>query len=188
MLVFLMKLMQMKNFFKLCSFIVVGGLAGCATPSEVQNMVVRSDVFQETINASFAHKIAVEKIEGGSETIPFLVSQVSDSDFKAALEESLKNAGYLSKEQPEYKLSAHLVNLEQPFIGFNFTVRATVDYKIVAVSNNQAVFEETIESAYTTKVSDSLIGVSRLRIANEGAIKRNIELMLKKLSAPKSII
>ncbi|HEY7907177.1 MAG TPA: hypothetical protein VIC53_09710 [Wenzhouxiangella sp.] len=43
------------------------------------------------------------------------------------------------------------------------------------------VYERLIERAHTTKFSEAFMGVERLKLANEGAIRVNIESLISDL-------
>jgi len=157
-------------------------LSGCASPAMHENMVVSGEQLRVVVPGSkFHNKISKITVTGGSETIPIWTSQVSSESFQLALSESLNKAG-LATEQGPYSLNANLVALDQPLLGVGMTVRASVDYKIKDEATGSVLFDETIDSAYTATMSDAVIGVKRLRLANEGAIRRNIEQFLKKIN------
>lgn len=176
--------MQKKSMRKITIILTIAGIAlsGCASPSMNENMIPQGEQLHK-FNAGhkFYHNIQNTEVTGGSETIPLWTSQVSSESFQLALNDSLREAGILS-EGGKYDLKANLLSLDQPLFGIGMTVRATIDYLIKDRTNGMVVFDETIESSFTAGMSDSVMGVKRLRLANEGAIRHNIELLLKKLS------
>lgn len=62
------------------------------------------------------------------------------------------------------------------------TVKAVVNYKLTDKTSHNTILKETIDSSYTAQFSDSVVGVKRLRLANEGAIKENIKQFIEKLN------
>jgi len=50
------------------------------------------------------------------------------------------------------------------------------------VSTGDNVFEKLIVSSYSAGIDESFIAVTRLRKANEGAVRNNIEQFIKYLS------
>jgi hypothetical protein len=54
-------------------------------------------------------------------------------------------------------------------------VTASVHYRVVDAATGAVGFERPISASYTAAFGDHLIGVERLRLATEGAVKRNIE-------------
>ena len=67
-------------------------------------------------------------------------------------------------------------------MGFNMTVSVTANWKLIDLSNNKVVFEELIPTPYKARMSESWIGVERLRMANEGAVRENIKAGIQKLN------
>jgi hypothetical protein len=57
-------------------------------------------------------------------------------------------------------------------IGFDLTVHSQVQYKLVDTAGGKAVFDRDIDADFTAGVGDVFIAVERLRLANEGSIKR----------------
>ena len=127
------------------------------------------------------NNLCVGKVSGGSKTNPLWVSKVDDKRFNAALTASLKNAGFISAS-PQYRLEAKLQVLAQPFMGANLRGTALIDYHIYDIKSGKQVFDETIDSEFTSKLNDALMEATRLKIANEDAIRCNIEQLIKKLN------
>ena len=109
-------------------------------------------------------------------------SQVSAEDFQKALEVSLQEAGYLSKDNSAYSLTVNFEGLKQPFVGFNMTVTSSVNYDLKDLKKEKSILNENINAKFTATVSDAFVGVKRLRMANEGSIKENIKQLIDKLS------
>ncbi|MEM7445697.1 MAG: hypothetical protein AAF414_20415 [Pseudomonadota bacterium] len=63
------------------------------------------------------------------------------------------------------------------------TVTSTVEYVIEDQLTGQTIFEEVITAPYTAAFGDSLLGVERLRLANEGSIRANIQEFFVRLGA-----
>ena len=66
-------------------------------------------------------------------------------------------------------------------IGLDMTVTATVTYTLVERATGKTAWEKVIVAPYTAKFGDSLLGVERLKLANEGAIRTNISNLLDDL-------
>lgn len=109
-------------------------------------------------------------------------SNVGSTEFEHALEMSLRRVGLLAERQAgHYTLTAHLESVDQPFIGLDMTVTATVSYAISERATGKDVFKKTLAVPYTASFGDSLMGVERLRLANEGAIRANITQFIDEL-------
>lgn len=157
-------------------------LAGCAAPAEKENMVPYADqLLKMGPQQKIHHKIKNIQVTGGSDTNPLWTSQVSNTDFQAALYTALDQAKILN-DVGNLNLKVRLVALDQPLFGIGMTIHASVEYVINDDNTDKTIFDEIVNSSYTAEMSDSLVGVTRLRLANEGAIRNNIELLIKRLA------
>jgi len=158
--------------------IVVAGLSGCASPAQVGGMTATHiDLAKAAANTQTKNNISLNNVSGGSETNPLWVSKVADADFKLALEKSLKDAMLLSStvNDSKYLLEVKLVSLDQPLFGLDLQVTAIVEYILKTKSTGQVIYIKTLTTPFTATFSDSAIAIQRLRIANEGAVRNNIE-------------
>jgi hypothetical protein len=164
-------------------------LVGCASPARVDQMQVSSSLAARTsaANSQFKESIAIKDVTGGKETNPMWVSNVSSSDFARALEASLKDVGFLSpnNQGSKYVLIAHLRKLDQPMLGASMTVTATVQYSLIDRSTNVEVFARTVSLPFTAAWNAAFAGSERLKLANEGAIRVNIQQLIDDLIAAK---
>ncbi len=164
-------------------------LVGCAAPARVDQMQVdtsmatRASLSQSPLRGN----VALKEVTGGRETNPMWVSNVSSSDFEAALEASLKAAGLAAphRQAGRYVLTADLLKLEQPMLGASMTVTATVAYRLIERSTNKEVFTRTLAVPYTAPFSAAFLGSERLKLANEGAMRENIRQLIDLLASQK---
>lgn len=159
-------------------------LSACATgarPSAMTASVSNTTVISET--SSLRKAITVAEVSGGQETNPLWTSQVDNASFKSALEQSLTLHAMISEGAARYKLEAKLLELDQPFGGFDMTVGSRVFYRLAEADTNERVYEKEIDCEYTADFSDAFLGYERLKLANEGAIKKNIALFMEALIA-----
>ena len=155
-------------------------LVGCASASKPGAML--ASVSEQTIiseTSPLREAVRVGDVDGGKKTNPLWSSQVSSEDFSEALRQSLSAHAMLSGGEGDYRLDASLLKVKQPFIGIDMTVTSTVLYELTNLKTGAVVFEETIETPYTAKMSDAFVGVKRLQLANEGSIKSNISSIIK---------
>ena len=162
-------------------------LAGCAAPARVDQMQVNLPMATRTAAATSVlhNEIGIKDVAGGSETTPMWMSKVSSADFERAHEASLKDAGLLSpnRQGSKFQLIATLQKLDQPFMGASLTVTATVTYSLINRATNKEVFSRTYAPPYTAAWNAAFLGTERLRLANEGAIRANIEAFINELLA-----
>ena len=159
-------------------------LSACASPAEMQNMVVaRQPVVIAEPNSSFRNALAIARIDGGETTNPLWTSEIDGAAFQGALRESLEQNDLLAKTLPSsrFDLYATLGSVNQPFIGLDMTVSSTVMYRVVERKTKLNWFKDSVFASYTAKFSDSLIGIQRLRFANEGSIRENIKEFIRRL-------
>jgi hypothetical protein len=160
-------------------------LAACAQPAERANMV-----FKKTAATIFWEKspllkaITIKAVNGGEETNPLWTSEVDNAGFRHALEASFRNHDLLTDTPAQAKLdlTVTLRKLTQPFGGFNMTVTSDVQYLLGRRIDNTKAGGFIVQAPYTATFGDAAYGVTRLRLANEGAIRENIGKFLKALS------
>ena len=152
-------------------------LAACAQPAERSNMV-----FEKTAATIFWEKspllkaITIKAVYGGQDTNPLWISQVDNSSFRHALEASFKNHDLLSGAPASAKLglTVNLRKMVQPFGGFDMTVTSDIQYLLVRRRDSSKAGGFIVLAPYTATFGDAAYGVTRLRLANEGAIRDNI--------------
>ncbi|MDR9390341.1 MAG: hypothetical protein RI549_08315 [Wenzhouxiangella sp.] len=173
----------MSPVFKTAVVVVMAAvLSGCATPARISGMVASYDSVEAPADAYLRDSIRVGQVTGGKETNPMWTSQVDAVSFRAALERSLEQAGlFNNSDLADHYLNAQLVELDQPLFGTSLTVKATVRYELIHAPTERVVYEQMIERAHTAKFSDAFIGVERLKLANEGAVRVNIETLIADL-------
>ncbi len=166
------------------SILLLTSLAACASGARSGAMtapVTEATVISDT--SSLKKAITVSEVTGGSETNPLWMSEVGNPEFKTALEQSLTLNAMYETERPRYRLEAKLMELDQPYAGFDATVGSRVFYRLGRAEDNDLVYQTEISCEYTANFSDALLGVERLRLANEGAMKKNITLFMEALVA-----
>jgi hypothetical protein len=159
-------------------------LGACASGASTGAMIV--PLSQERIVADqspLRGNISIANVTGGKETNPLWTSEVSNDAFLDALKQSLSVHTLLGNDKAKYRLAAKLVQLKQPFAGFNMTVTAKVQYTLTEVASNKTVFDRTLETPYQAKMGDAFLGAKRLQLANEGAVRTNIQALIDALIA-----
>lgn len=161
-------------------------LAGCATPARVDQMKVDAPPGTRTAITTSVMKqaIAIGQVSGGKDTNPLWVSNISTADFERALQASLESAGLLAPDRQKcrLKLTAQLLSLDQPFFGADMTVTASVLYTLFDCATTKEVWVKTITLPYKAAFGDALLGVERLKLANEGAARVNIAKLVELLA------
>jgi hypothetical protein len=156
-------------------------LGGCATPADPKAMVISSEPAAKPFPAKLQHAMCVRAVTGGEATNPLWVSKVDDAGFHTALANSLDGAGLTATADGcHYPVDVNLLGLSQPSVGFDMTVTSHVNYKVYD-AGGQPVLLETINAPFTATMGDSVIGIVRLKMANEGSIRASIQQFFDKL-------
>jgi hypothetical protein len=164
-----------KSLYLLTAAFALALLGGCASGARVENMEVAGLPAQRIAPSPLRQQLAVSAVGGGSDTHPLAKSSVGNAEFESALKNSLRATGLLAEgPAARYTLSAQLNELEQPTFGFNMTVTAKVSYTVAEQGSGKIIWQQTLTTPYTAAFGDSLLGVERLRLANEGAIRSNL--------------
>ena len=159
-------------------------LTACATPAQVDSMTTNKSFIASASTSPLRGNIAIKDVIGGEETNPLWTSKISAADFERALEASLQGAGLLAARQSgKNVLSVHLQKLDQPLIGISFTVTATVNYRLTERATGKVLYEKDISVPYTATFGDAAMAITRLRLANEGAARTNIEAFIDEVLA-----
>lgn len=155
-------------------------LYGCPSPATKEGMIVTDyRAPKQTGDIIF-----VKESAGGSATDPFGVSKIPNDNFSEAVKASLLNSkaflALSSNWGDEWALEIDIRNVEQPFFGFDFTVRTFIRYTLFLRS--QKVYETEIYATGTATMDDSFLGLIRLRLANERSARANIKTFIQELS------
>lgn len=159
-------------------------LAACAQPARVSQMVAPNVMAPVTAsNPELLDSIAISDVKGGQSTSPLWTSQVDNPEFREALDRSLAFNGLLAADvtKARYAVTAELLELRQPLMGFDLTVTSRVKYSLQDRGSSAELFGEEITTPYTADFSSSLVAVERLRLANEGSIRESIRNFLVRL-------
>jgi len=165
---------------------IAAALGGCAAPAEPGRMVPDGfAVSAPSVPRALAGRVAIGDVGGGEVTDPMNVSKVGSDDLREALRLSLDRYGFLSRDgtPADFHLDAFLVELKQPQTGFILNVYAFVRYTLRRTAGGEPLFDEILDGSYTATFSDSVVGLQRLKIANEGAVRESLAALIRRLEA-----
>ncbi len=160
----------------LALLVALGACASGAVPGAMVPPVGQDTIIAES--SRLRQAVAVGTVDGGKDTNPLWTSQVSSEAFAQALRQSLATHAMLAIAGGTYRLDASLLELKQPLAGFDLEVTARVRYRLTRISDGGAVYETEITNAFAAAFSSAYLGVERLRLANEGAVRENIRRFL----------
>jgi len=154
--------------------------AGCASGAKQEAMIaqIHMPVHKSPSNVVVA-------VIGGRETSVMGSSQISDEDFAQALRQSIEQSGLFAQALTDglskYLLQAFIVQINQPMFGGSLTVSMEVNYTLARTEPKQVVWQKAVSSSYTAPFSEAFVAVKRLRLANEGAARKNIEQAIQEM-------
>jgi hypothetical protein len=115
--------------------------------------------------------------------------QFTNDRFAQALATSLERSGLFRKaflDTPgQYQLQANVTDVQEEVLGINLTASMTISYVLARMSPKALVWEKSITSSHTAGIGDSVISITRLQMATEGAARKNIEEVIRDLSMVK---
>lgn len=112
--------------------------------------------------------------------------QIKDEDFAQALQESIEKSGLFRKASRDvpgkYQLQAFFTQIDEQIFGIDMTASMEVNYTLARTSPKAVLWEKKISSSHTASMSDSVISITRLQLATEGAARKNIEQAIQEIS------
>lgn len=145
-------------------------LSACVTASEVGNLVPETT---QSVPITSALKNAVSVTNLSVEGSGAFERQISSNALEEALAAALEKNGLLAMKQSQYNVIPILLHLEQPAIGIDMKVIAKINY-LVKDSTGKILMDKTISTPYTAKMGEAFVGATRVKRANEGAVRENI--------------
>ena len=102
---------------------------------------------------------------------------------QVAANESLKKSQLctIDASNPDYKITAFIIECKIPFVGFSFNVETEIKYD--CLKENKLVFSKTIRTNHTTTVGEAFSGDVRVRKSIEGSYRKNIDEFIAELSS-----
>jgi len=153
-------------------------VAGCTQGAKAVAMVP-TDTAPVAADNKYRERVKIASVTGGEETSPLWISEISNADFRNALESAISLAKF-KNAVGDLSLKVELLEIDQPLIGISMTVGSTIRYTIMDASQ-AVIFSETVQASHTAEFSESFLGNERLRLANEGSARANIREFLKRL-------
>ena len=135
--------------------------------------------------------MAIAEVTGGKETRKVKMvagdfAEVGNDQLREALRLSLQDAGYLAPDQGSAAalLKVNLVDLEKPPSGgFSISVVVIMRYVLTDRATGKPWFDELVTASCERGVADDLNGSTRVRHAEECAVRNNIMAFVGKLAA-----
>lgn len=158
--------------------------AGCATASTSTGMAASPAPAAPTA-PRHAGGVTIT-VNGGRETKASGASQIANADFAAAIRASIEQSRLFERvgtEASDYAVEVYIGQLRQPTMGFDMTVEMETNWTLRRTRDQAVLWQQAVLSKHTATMGDTMVGVKRLRLANEGAARANIETALKAIAA-----
>jgi hypothetical protein len=158
-------------------------VSACAPVLSGPEMAPKSSLYDSLSSPkSLAKNIQIDNVTAekglGGMTAPVTADQYSE-----ALTSSLRQAGWYSGSgNSKYLLTAHLMEIDQPVIGFSFTVTAKAQYTLSERKTGKVRYDDVLTLPCTVTMSEAFVADVRLRKATACAVGENITHFLKVLS------
>lgn len=173
-----------------CTALLAALVAGCGAPTQPLPMAITAAgalQIRGWVPEALKGQVAVAPVKGGLATNRWWGSKVSADALQQALDESFYAVGMksLSPQPPaRFELQAELVQLDQPLVpAVGVTVDVAVRYTLVdKAADGRVLYQRRIANTDEARLSEAVLSPSdRLRIANERALRANIDLLLRDL-------
>jgi len=154
-------------------------LFGCALPAQVDAMIPAA-----IPNAKHQSGTVSISVTGGTKTNPMVRSHISDEDFLAALSESIRKTSLFDSivhDHSTYQLNVQLIDVSVP-TGAAMTATIVSEWQLIRQRDSTTVLDEFITSKFTATLSDAFGGITRQRLAQEGAARESISEGIKRLA------
>jgi hypothetical protein len=164
--------------------VAAASLTACAEGARPEGMALNTFNTSRIAATDPGYKaFRVTHVDGGGKTNPLWESSVSSEDFQKALENSLGAMGLLADDPATARneITANLQDLNRPLAGLDMTVNAKVHYSAKSTADQKVIFDDVVAASGTAKFGDALLGVQRLQLANEAAMKENIKAFIDRL-------
>ena len=112
---------------------------------------------------------------------------ISNAALEAALNQAISESRLFSQvvkgNGGDYLLTANVFALHQPMFGMAMTVSMEVGWTLKRMATDKVVWQEGIRSEHTSTPGEAFAGVTRVRLATEGAAKNNIAAAMARIAA-----
>lgn len=161
--------------------------SACATSASSSDMTVGPaellNLPSEQVPRPGSLALEVREVRGGRGTDPMASPQISAPEFADALSQSFRRVGILAPDGASaLAVEADLLRLDSPGKTNESPAYITVAYQVFRPGQAEPVFRTTIRSGYVVPMRAAPTGVGRIRVALEGAARKNIAALLGQLA------
>jgi hypothetical protein len=154
----------------------------CAPPASYSAMVPDMPP-GKTPAPAYRNAITVGSVTVGRDTATPWRSAVGPGQVQEALVQTLAANQLGQPANGRYRLDALLLMLDRPYAGFAMTVTAAIAWRLTDAASGVVVYERTLKGLGTATLDDAVDNNNRLRIADQRAVRANIQQMVLDLLA-----
>ncbi len=157
-------------------------LAACARDPEVTAMVPEAP---GSLPAGSEKTVAIFRAQGGEDTNPFIAPSLGDAGFRKALQIALERSGLFHgafiDQNADYLLYPEVITQEL-IPGLKMTAVLHARYRLIEAWSQKKLWEDRILTVYDADLGEGLYGLTRARAALEGAARKNLKELVKRLA------
>lgn len=159
----------------------------CAPPASYSAMVAGAPPGQGPAPV-YRNAVTVGSVTLGRDVGTPWTSAVGPDQVQQALVQTLAAAGLGQPARGQsrdgrFRLDGQLLTLSRPYAGFAMTVTAAIAWRLTDVTNGAVVYDRTLQGLGTATLDDAVDNNNRLRIADQRAIRANLQQLVQDLSA-----
>ena len=144
-------------------------LGGCASIAPEQ--ITPRDLLLDQVEGK-----SKVRVSGSNEQI------IKNEDLKLAVESAIISSQLFSGMGRNLNVSVSVLSIKNPMFGMDLTAEARVRWQIVNADSKEEIFNAVFSSSHTSTVGDHVVAVQRMKMANQEALRKNIEIALKAIS------
>jgi hypothetical protein len=166
----------------LLAALLLACVGACAPPASYSAMVAGAPLGQAPAPA-YRNAITVGSVTLGRDMGTPWRSAVGPDQVQQALTQTLAVAGLGRPVNGRFRLDGLLLTLDRPYAGFAMTVTATIAWRLTDSTKGAVVYDRTLRSLGTATLDDAITNDNRLRIADQRAVRANLQQLVQDLSA-----
>jgi hypothetical protein len=157
-------------------------LSACAPPANYSAMVagVPPGLAPAPV---YRNAITVGSVTLGRDVGTPRTSAVGPDQVQRALVQTLAVTGLGQPANGRFRLDGLLLTLSRPYAGFAMTVTAAIAWRLTDTATGAVVYDRVLQGLGTATLDDAVDNNNRLRIADQRAIRANLQQLVQDLSA-----
>lgn len=163
-----------------CTLILITGCSGL----KIKNMVPAS---LDNVSTHHVQSIRIGSVSGNKEEYFGGPELVNSEELKTVLKQTFTRSKLFSAvdiSNPDLEISAKfLAHGRVVSNGFNPENAMVIEYWLVDLRNGREIWRQAFNSRNKATLGDALGGAARIRIAEEGCVRKNVEQLVEALNS-----